>query len=98
MKLRPLANHTGWAFFCLGCDDVHVFLTPRWHFSGDLAKPSFQPSLKISQPELGKICHLVMTQGKIAYCDDCTHDLKGQTVEIPEWPYASGAFGGVKDK
>jgi hypothetical protein len=35
-----------------------------------------------------RTCHLFMTDGKIQFLGDCSHDLKGQTVdcpEIPEW-------------
>lgn len=31
------------------------------------------------------ICHSFVTDGKIQFLDDCTHSLKGQTVEIPDW-------------
>lgn len=30
------------------------------------------------------ICHSFVTDGKIQFLDDCTHELKGQTVELPE--------------
>lgn len=29
------------------------------------------------------ICHSFVTLGRIQFLDDCTHHLKGQTVEIP---------------
>ena len=28
-------------------------------------------------------CHLFVTDGKIIYCGDCTHELSGQTVDLP---------------
>lgn len=31
-------------------------------------------------------CHYILTAGKLAFCVDCTHDLKGQTVDLPELP------------
>lgn len=31
------------------------------------------------------ICHSFVTDGKIQYLGDCTHEMAGQTVEIPEW-------------
>lgn len=31
------------------------------------------------------VCHSFVTDGKIQFLGDCTHALKGQTVEIPEW-------------
>jgi hypothetical protein len=32
-------------------------------------------------------CHSYVTDGKIQFLDDCTHDLKGQTVDLPEWDF-----------
>jgi len=34
---------------------------------------------------LPTICHSFVTDGKIQYLSDCTHELAGQTVELPEW-------------
>lgn len=31
------------------------------------------------------ICHSFVTDGKIQYLGDCTHELAGKTVELPEW-------------
>lgn len=31
-------------------------------------------------------CHYFITNGKIAYCGDCTHKLAGKTVELPDFP------------
>jgi len=30
-------------------------------------------------------CHSYITDGNIRFLDDCTHTLKGRTVEIPDW-------------
>jgi hypothetical protein len=30
------------------------------------------------------LCHSFITDGKIQFLGDCTHDLKGQTIELPE--------------
>lgn len=30
-------------------------------------------------------CHSFVKDGKIQFLPDCTHELAGQTVEIPEW-------------
>lgn len=32
-----------------------------------------------------EICHSFVTDGKIKYLNDCTHHLKGQTVDLPDW-------------
>ncbi len=31
------------------------------------------------------ICHSFVTEGKIEFLSDCTHNLRGQTVELPQW-------------
>jgi hypothetical protein len=36
------------------------------------------------------ICHLFVTDGKIQFLSDCTHELAGQTVEIPDWDESVG--------
>ena len=32
------------------------------------------------------ICHSFVTNGQIQFLSDCTHELAGQTVPLPEWP------------
>lgn len=31
------------------------------------------------------ICHSFVTDGQIQFLPDCTHDLAGQTVPLPDW-------------
>jgi hypothetical protein len=103
MKLRPLDSRTvqGYAFYCPGCEHAHIFYTayadqkdkgkPRWDFDGNLESPTFTPSLlntceKHPDPKQRR-CHLNLTAGKIYYHADSAHDLKGQTVDLPDrWP------------
>jgi len=33
-----------------------------------------------------RICHSYVTDGNIRFLDDCTHELKGQTVPLPDLP------------
>lgn len=30
-------------------------------------------------------CHFMVEDGKIRYLGDCSHEMKNQTVDIPEW-------------
>ena len=30
-------------------------------------------------------CHSFVTDGRIQFLSDCTHELAGQTVDLPEW-------------
>lgn len=40
-------------------------------------------------------CHSFVRAGQIQFLSDCSHKLAGQTVQIPDWPYAEGEYGGV---
>lgn len=33
-----------------------------------------------------RTCHSFVRDGRIEFLGDCTHELAGQTVDIPEWP------------
>lgn len=37
------------------------------------------------QNTVNKVCHSYVTDGKIQFLGDCTHELAGQTAEIPDW-------------
>jgi hypothetical protein len=61
---------------------------PRWGWNGSFDAPTFTPSLLTWWGEEGTEryhrCHSFITDGKIQFLDDCTHALKGQTVELPD--------------
>ena len=85
-----------YSFYCPGCKHLHVYnvSTDGWQFNGNMDNPSFTPSLlntvKIKNEVTGMYdieterCHLFVTDGRIIYCGDCSHELKGQTIEMPE--------------
>ena len=87
MKLHKVAENY-YAFHCPGCGYAHAVTVngernscnATWIWNGSLDKPTFTPSLNI----VG-YCHSFVTDGKIQFLGDCTHTLKGQTVEIPDW-------------
>ena len=31
------------------------------------------------------VCHSFVTDGRIQFLSDCTHELAGQTVDLPDW-------------
>lgn len=77
---------------CPGCECGHIF-DQRWTFNGDFEKPTFRPSLLCNKSITEAIvnefktvhrCHSYVTDGQIQYLDDCTHNLRGQTVELPD--------------
>lgn len=37
-------------------------------------------------------CHSFVTNGWIIYLEDSTHELAGQTVELPDWPPSDGQY------
>jgi len=80
-----------WTFECPGCDMMHAFYTDRskepcWKFNGDVDKPTFSPSLRVryTYKDENRMCHSFVKEGKMQFLNDCTHDLAGQTVDLPE--------------
>ena len=87
-----------YSFYCPGCKHQHVYSIcsdgSGWQFNGNMGKPSFTPSLLNSMKIKNEItgvydiekerCHLFVTDGKIIYCGDCSHELSGQTIEMSE--------------
>ena len=82
-------------FFCPGCRCAHWFNTVLWTWNGDMNKPTVNPSILVQAGNLpGDVrCHSYVLDGKIQFLGDCTHELKGQTVDIPEWESVSGESG-----
>lgn len=68
---------------------------PHWSFNGDFDKPVFGPSVLQTTPGYPEdgiaptCCHSFVgcngaAPGQIIFLGDCTHALKGQTVDLPE--------------
>lgn len=83
----------GVAVHCPACGHGHYFNTtqpgkPRWTFNGDLDRPTFTPSMLVFVPsqdgQRKTLCHSFVRDGQIQYLNDCAHDMKGQTVDLPE--------------
>lgn len=70
----------------------------KWTFDGNMEAPTFAPSVLIKigpfptvpvgRPDAGmtKVCHYFIRQGNIEFCSDCTHELAGKTVPLPDYP------------
>lgn len=71
-------------YWCLGCGYEHAFSAKVHAFNGDLDNPTVSPSLLSSNPQNYHTCHSFINNGKIQYLGDCWHDLKNQTVELPD--------------
>lgn len=87
-------------FVCPGCKHAHGIHTgPNgWQWNGDLASPTFVPSVLVSRTmgnykfkddpdyeEHQEVCHSFVTDGRIQFLSDTTHELSGQTVDLPNW-------------
>lgn len=68
----------------------------RWSFDGNVDAPTFSPSINMQinpkghrhyQPDIKTtVCHYFIRAGRIEFLGDCTHALRGQTVELPDVP------------
>lgn len=85
-------------FDCPGCGMLHAPVVrvgngperPCWGWNGSLNAPTFTPSILVTCESYGPenkrvVCHSFVTDGRIRFLDDCTHDLAGQTVDLQEW-------------
>ena len=83
---QPCDGGTEYIFWCPGCECHHFYHVgcdtgPNWQFNGDMDAPSFTPSLLVRGEER---CHLYLTDGRLRFLSDCTHDLAGETVPLPD--------------
>lgn len=94
-------NMQEYYFYCPGCKTAHKIRTngpsPNWQFNGNHEKPTFSPSYLCGGHTYNKDgstkekfstirCHSFIRDGQIQFLDDCHHELKGQTVPLPEIP------------
>lgn len=93
MKIAETMNEPGdYTFECPACKCHHFFRTNEyrhggamWDFNGDFEKPTVRPSIFVNPQghSYTPKCHSFISDGKIQYLNDCTHELAGQTVELP---------------
>ena len=77
-------------FHCPGCGNSHPVEVEcpggnGWTWNGSMDKPTFSPSLLVNQHRPESRCHSFIRDGNIQFLDDCFHELRGKTVEIPDW-------------
>lgn len=68
----------------------------QWRFNNDANHPTFEPSMHIKinnkdhphhQPNAATtVCHYTLTAGILTYLMDCTHDMRGRKIYLPELP------------
>lgn len=106
---KILAKSNGNIFFeCPACETPHGINCGDghgqvWSWDGDANKPTFSPSLLVTFTQYDKpatskkkkehVCHSFVKGGQIQYLNDCTHELAGKTVDIPEWEIECEVMG-----
>ena len=84
---------------------------PIWLFDGNYGQPTFAPSIRcftieitddddkpLPSPIQRTLCHYFIKAGKIEYCGDSPHKYAGQTIDLPDWPYSPGTYGGIEEQ
>ncbi|HSW90015.1 MAG TPA: DUF6527 family protein [Patescibacteria group bacterium] len=85
------------AFVCPGCSlfggsGLHILpvntdqKSPAWDWDGNTEQPTISPSILTGKDDDAHRCHSFLTAGVFNFLDDCTHDLKGQSVQMPDLP------------
>lgn len=80
-------------FICPGCESLgfpglHMLPVnsktkdPSWDFDGNLESPTLTPSILTKYND--HICHSYLKDGVFKFLDDCTHELAGKEVPIPD--------------
>lgn len=87
-KVRLMKRTRGvYEFYCPGCKCMHQVWTHKddgvetWGFNGDVEKPTFTPSIKVLSyvgKSVSGVCHSQITDGKIFFYNDSTHELSSQ--------------------
>jgi hypothetical protein len=88
VKKITVDGKTHYSIKCPACKVRHV-LNDKWDFNGDYNKPTFTPSLDYTGGRYNRDesytklhCHSYIKDGKIQFLNDCSHDMKGQTVDL----------------
>lgn len=82
-------------------ESPHVIGAPHWEFDRSYDAPTFNPSVLAWHPlhddpddddkVTGRyVCHSFVRNGRIQYLDDCTHAMRGQTVDLPDIEVSHG--------
>lgn len=87
-------------FVCPGCatspsgaTGLHILpvnteeTSPSWDFDGNLDAPTITPSiLTRTGRDNAFVCHSFLKNGIFEFLNDCTHELVGKKVPIPDLP------------
>ncbi len=88
VRIRQAPGRTVYVLWCPACDDAH-HIDNTWTFNDDTDKPTFTPSILgeiVFTDGRRHVCHSYVTDGVWNYLGDCTHNLAGQSVPLPDLP------------
>lgn len=92
-KFSFTTNQDRIIYWCQGCKHHHgipigLVKEPKaWLWNGSIESPTLSPSI-LNNP--GKevaymeLCHHHITDGKIVFSSDCSHEFAGQTLEVED--------------
>ena len=87
ISVREDGAHTGWFWGFNGDGDRPTF-TPSVLATGSQKLTDEQWKFIMDGGRIEPIrwrCHSFVTDGQIQFLGDCTHELAGQTVDLPDW-------------
>ncbi len=86
LKKMKIHKQESLSFFCPGCKMGHT-VNKSWGYNDNPESPTFSAhSIKVDFRPNGPLCHSFITDGMIKFESDSTHELSGQTVELPHFP------------
>jgi hypothetical protein len=98
---NPANGDEGLTYWCQGCQMSHSIKTRgagSWGWNGNAERPTFTPSVLVTWPanpdaseefkewRTERRCHTFITDGRVQFLQDCTHELVGQTLDLPDLP------------
>lgn len=97
-RMKPVTKEDGSLYGvrweCPGCGEPHVVPTQgqnAWTFNGDFERPTLSPSVLVypapclaedGSETMSPRCHCFIRDGRIEFCGDSEHALRGQAVEL----------------
>ena len=82
-------------FHCPGCKMLHgpTVSGKGWEWNGSLETPTLNPSILVTgKRPIGPDdtwvdfrCHSYVREGRIEFLGDSTHNLAGQSMNLPDW-------------
>lgn len=91
MEVVRDGKHIGWMIFCPACHCGHQF-DDKWTFNGNVELPTFIGSMLVGGylgtdndgKDMYGTCHSYVNEGRIEFLNDCTHTLRGKTMDLPD--------------